>query len=176
MHCTSCAAAIPDTARFCPACGTENAALRSNRAAAPHVPSVASTNPTAKMGGCSFLLLVIGVLYVAARLTGGDTPAAPAALTDPKAIAAKAKACDDGVAALFKAGVAKARPAADRLEVDEIAWGELPAEQKRIFTAGLRCSALGGTDSSDPTEGATVEGYHSGKTLAIATSAGVTLN
>lgn len=169
MNCTHCGGALPQGARFCGNCGT------ASKPALTHQP-----NPLQKMSGCGFALLLVGALVVAAEIFGtGDAPSPPAAKAapfDPKVAAAKAKICDNALAELGRAGVMKDRPSADTIIVEEDLWAQLPASQKRLFAAAVRCSLLGGTDSDDPFKSGFVEGYRSGKELAIAGSSGVTLD
>jgi hypothetical protein len=124
------------------------------------------------MGGCGFLILVIGVLWAASQLFGGkDPPKAAAAPLSAAEMQLRAKHCEEALAALTSAGVILERPSSDRISVNELAWAMLPAKEKRAAVWSVRCSSLGGADGT-VTDFGYVDGYRSGKLLASASSAG----
>jgi hypothetical protein len=157
MHCTNCGTEVPSDARYCPGCGRSS----------PLSGGPAGGKP--KLSGCGMIALVAGALLVAAMIFGGGKK--EAAAVDPTVAAAQAKACDDILNDLVRKGAIKTRPAANRIDVQDRDWAMLPADQKKMIAAGVRCAA-GGVGSDDY---GVVYGYRSGKRLAMATNVGVSL-
>jgi hypothetical protein len=71
-------------------------------------------------------------------------------------------------------GLVRYRPSANRIDVDDRLWAQLPAGSKRGILLALRCSVLDGRRDAEPLGAYTVAyGYGSGRRLAMATSVGV---
>ncbi|PKB19632.1 hypothetical protein B0I00_1871 [Novosphingobium kunmingense] len=82
-----------------------------------------------------------------------------------------AKACDDWLAELTKAGTVRDRPSPTRIDVDEYLWAELPYRQKEAVLSLVTCSAFG---QHVVPEGKHVAayGWRDGKRKLVLTSAG----
>jgi hypothetical protein len=73
-----------------------------------------------------------------------------------------------------KVGLVRDRPAANRVDVDELVWASLPAKAKEGIVGAVWCSSLGGLPAPDNSFGV-VYGYHTGKELAVMSEGGVSL-
>jgi predicted RNA-binding Zn-ribbon protein involved in translation (DUF1610 family) len=171
MHCTECGTAVPDGAKFCPGCGASTVAR-------PHGKRKLTDGEL--RSGCA-ALGVIGFLIFAATQCSDNGPGPSnvqqAALSpaEQKAASEKGAACEKALSGLEKTGLIKDRPEPNRIDVDEVNWALMPARDKRLVAAGVRCSFLNGRESDAFDDYAVVYGYRTGKRLAMATANGVEL-
>lgn len=104
--------------------------------------------------------------------SGEDTP--PAAPATPVGAAVRQQ-CADVIDLAKKEGVVRDRPAANRINVDELRWAALPASTKTDVLKGLACDAFGvQPDDLGAMDYVVAYGFRSGKRLAMLGSTGVT--
>lgn len=172
MHCSKCGVQIPDGAKFCPGCGFPN-----NGGGPPP-----ASKPSAKNIGCAIAALIVGLAVIVPMVDGDGGPSggtSDAVALSPEEIAAaeiRGKACDQSLEGLRGTGLVRDRPAANRIDVEEYNWASLPAKDKRLVAAAVRCAMLKGRESEKLDDYAVVYGYRSGKRLAMATANGVSLD
>lgn len=160
MNCTQCGAPLERDAKFCGRCGKAVAG------------GTAAMDPKKAQGlGC---LGVIGAVALIAIFQNDGSPSAES--KEVKAAAIDPAPCEKALGGLEQAGLIKDRPDANRVDVEEDLWAVLPAKQKRLAAAAVRCSFLkGDIGRTDFNSYAVVYGYRSGKRLAMATGSGVTI-
>ena len=126
--------------------------------------------PQRKIGAAGWIVLAIVALLVwVAFANGGGEQKAKAAAVDPAP-------CDRLISDMEQAGLVKGRPSPNRVDVEDLSWAALPADSKRALALAVRCSFLRGDIGRDDfNDFAVVYGYRSGKRLAMASHAGVTI-
>jgi hypothetical protein len=135
--------------------------------------------------GCGALIVIVVLIYAAGKCAGsgsqdaasstGTAPPAVMSAEDEKAADARGKACEKALGDLAANGLIRDRPEANRADVEEATWDMLPAKEKRMVAAGVRCAFLRGRESDKFDDYAVVYGYRSGKRLAMATANGVSV-
>jgi hypothetical protein len=121
--------------------------------------------------------LVLGLGWCVSQMNTGSTGSGSAAAPlstgmsySAERVAQCHKLLSDGSAA----GLIRAQPSWNRIEVDETIWAALPAGSKKGFAMAIPCAGLGrAAVMADPTP--VVYGYRSGKRLALVSPVGVSL-
>lgn len=154
MNCTQCGGPLERDAKFCGRCGT----------AVGGKGKPLDAKQTAQGWGC---LALIGAV-VAVLIFQDDSPAPD----KPKVAAVDPAPCDKLIEQAEAAGLVRDRPAANRVDVEDQLWAEMPAQSKRGLALAVRCSFTRGQPRDDLDSYAVVYGYRSGKRLAQAYSSG----
>ncbi len=165
MHCTNCGSALPEGAAFCPGCETRAGT------AGP-----TAMMPARKLDGYSILGLAGGglaLLFVLALDGGGGGSNAANSATSPAAYysAERIRECQRVITLARQSGLVMTRPTERRIEVDEAVWNSLVADSKRALLQAVFCVAFRG--QPDTLDNVVVDGYYSGKRLAVASDTGV---
>ncbi len=101
-------------------------------------------------------------------------PAAIAAI--PEAPINDPKKCEKIIRVVERRGIVRSRPDIDRVDVDELRWLMLPAQEKSVVLQMLYCAAHRGRSiaQGERLDRAVVYGWRSGKRLAMIGRAGIT--
>lgn len=148
--CPRCAEEVQEAASVCKHCGYRLKGRYAGAAAAG-------------------LLLVFAVSFCGSP--GSDkAKTSPAAV--PKLAAAQIAECSALLEKGKEAGLIKARPSANRINVEDALWRSMPADSKNGMLAALACDAFNATTLSTE-QHVVAYGHRSGRRLAMLTSVGV---
>lgn len=120
------------------------------------------------------VIAVLGLGFMLFQCTRAEPPAEPAVAEAPARVNDPAK-CEQVIDVAVRSGLVRARPSAERIDVEDARWAAAPAREKRVLMEVLACTAFDGIAlSSIPAgDGVVAYGHRSGKRVAMATSVGV---
>ncbi len=178
-RCARCAEWIELEAKGCRYCGDDQPSLSQDQMEGM-IARGTITDPPSSFGkdfrlntgsGCLLAITAIGAMAWIA--TPAPAPI-PAQQTRPANNPAQ---CEKLIAIASRQGLVRGRPALDRINVEDRIWRIASADDKRVLMQALACASFGGRALSQlqPMQFVVAYDYRSGHRVAMASSAGVSL-